>query len=343
VRFLITGYQGFVGRYLAYELKKSYPDATVYGIGRSAVLHDRFTHNIRYGKVVMGAPLTEPLARFFSDREEWYRQTDILDNESIHRVLQELKPEIVIHLAAGLRDDPAEYLFRTNVAGTVSLLEAINESGIKPEKLIVGSTGAVYGMAALRGLPLREETECLPADLYSVSKLAAEHASRILAQVHGLPVLWARLFNLIGPGQDERHVCGKLASQISAIKRKSQDPRIEVGDLAPTRDYVDVRDAASAIALLVKHGNAGEYYNIASGVETSVRSILNQFIELAQVLEPLEVSQMYFRPNDLPRYCGDVERLRSLGFRPRYSFKQSAEDLLYYYLETVPKACGLPP
>ncbi len=337
MNFLITGYQGFLGRYLAYGLQRRYPDAVIYGIGRSPLLTHFFTHNIRFDSAAVSAPLPEELAVFFAGSEQWYRRADLLDRQRIQDVLQELRPDIIVHLAAGLRDDPIELLFATNVLGTVRLIEAILRASLKLKKLILGSTGAVYGLSSLRQLPLREESQCSPADVYAISKLAAEHVARIFSLANDLPVVWARMFNLVGPGQDERHVCGKLASQISAIVRKRQAQRIEVGDLKPTRDYIDVRDAASALVCLAERGLSGETYNVASGNETSVESILGLLMGAANLTEPLDLSQSYARQNDLPRYYADVERLWNLGFRPRYLLKQSIQDLLGYYLETVPK------
>src|SRR4029077_20358988 len=117
-------------------------------------------------------------------------------------------PDLVIHLAASLRDQPPEELIRNNIGTTVALLEAVTGSGITPPHVVLGSSGSVYGMADGRSLPLTEDQPCAPIDPYSVSKRAAEDMSRILARTHDLPVSCARIFNPLGPGQDERHLCG---------------------------------------------------------------------------------------------------------------------------------------
>src|ERR671927_385428 len=75
-----------------------------------------------------------------------------------------------------------------------------------------------------------------------------------LTRRYHIPTIWARLFNLTGPGQDERHVCGRFASQAAAIGEKELPPIIEVGPLDTTRDFIDVRDVASAVKLLVEKG-----------------------------------------------------------------------------------------
>src|SRR6266545_1045535 len=98
-------------------------------------------------------------------------------------------------------------------------------------------TCVVHLAAALRDEPLGA-----PVDLYSLTKLASEDATRILAEQHGLRVVWARMFNLVGPGQEERHFFGRVASQLCAIRAGLRSPELELGELDHTRDFLDVRD-----------------------------------------------------------------------------------------------------
>jgi GDP-4-dehydro-6-deoxy-D-mannose reductase len=331
-RFLVTGAQGFVGRYVVSRLLSSHSEITVLGVGRSRRLHDTFTHSVSWKTQLIPAPLPEELKTSgYGDRYQ-YASIDIRDRMGLSEVLRSFRPQVLIHLASGLRDDPPDYLFRLNFEGTIHLVESIKESGIEVPRLIICSTGGVYGSA---GVPIKESSSCMPADLYSASKLAAEHASRILTTQYEIPTMWARLFNLVGAGQDERHACGRFASTVAAILKKELPPVIKVGRLDTTRDFVNVLDVADALELLSEKGTPGEVYNVGSGTESSIRSVLDTLLSLAGLEGSVKVEQTEHRVNDIARHFADIGRLRSLGFQPKYDLGQSLEQVLLYYLGTV--------
>jgi nucleoside-diphosphate-sugar epimerase len=334
-RFLITGAQGFAGRYLAAQLLSAARGAEILGVGRSPRNGDRFTHAIHWGATRLAAPLPEELSHVDSSIGYQYIAVDICDCARLMKVMRDFRPQIIIHLASALRDDPPESLSRTNIEGTVSLVEAIGASGIEKPKLIVGSTGGVYGVPSQDELPLSEDSPCRPIDPYSISKLAAEQASRALVRLRKIPAIWARLFNLVGPGQDERHVCGKFAGTIAAIIVNGLPRKIAVGALDKTRDFLDVRDAVQGLHILAERGSPGETYNVGSGTETSIESVLSKTLHAAGLTGGIEINRVSARAQDIPRHFANVERLKALGFEPRYNLDRSIEDLLRYYIETV--------
>ena len=334
-RFLVTGAQGFVGRYVVSRLLSSESEVTVLGVGRSRRLDDSFTHSVSWKTQLIPAPLPDELKTSrYGDRYQ-YASIDIRDRVGLCEILRSFQPHVLIHLASGLRDDPPDYLFRLNFEGTIHLIEAIKESGIDAPLLIICSTGGVYGTPEEDGVPIKESSPCIPADLYSASKLASEHASRILAKQYEIPTIWARLFNLVGAGQDERHACGRFASTVAAILKKELPPVIKVGRLDTTRDFVNVLDVAYALELLSEKGTLGETYNVGSGTESSIRSILDTILSLAGLEDVVKVEHTEDRVNDIARHFADIGRLRSLGFQPKYDLRQSLEQLLLYYVETV--------
>ena len=335
-RFLITGAQGFVGRYVVSRLLSSHSEVTVLGVGRSRRLDDTFTHSVSWKTQLIPAPLPDELKTSCYGERYQYASIDISDRMGLCQVLRSFRPHVLIHLASGLRDDPPDYLFRLNFEGTIHLVEAIKESGIEVPRLVIGSTGGVYGSPAKDSVPIKESYPCMPADLYSASKLASEHASRILATQYEIPTIWARLFNLVGAGQDERHACGRFASTVAAILKKELPPVIKVGRLDTTRDFVNVLDVAYALDLISEKGTPGEIYNVGSGTESSIRSVLNTTLSLAGLEGLVKVEEhTQDRVNDIARHFADIGRLRSLGFRPKYDLRQSLEQLLLYYVETV--------
>ncbi|HKP13388.1 MAG TPA: NAD-dependent epimerase/dehydratase family protein [Blastocatellia bacterium] len=334
-RYLITGAQGFVGRYLVAHLLNAESGAEILGIGRSPASDDRFTHAVHWGAVRLAAPLPRELDEVFSDRRYRYAAVDLRQRAELTRVIKDYRPEAVFHLAAALRDDPPESLFRINVEGTIHLIEAIAESAIERPRLIFGSSGGVYGIPHGDALPLGESHPCRPIDFYSISKLAAEQAAWALARLYKIPLIVTRLFNLVGPGQDERHACGKFASTLAAIAANQLPRQITVGALATTRDFLDVRDAAAALHLLSERGEAGAAYNVGSGNETGIGAVLAIALRAAGLAGSVEVRAGANRALDIPRHFADIRRLKALGFRPRLSLERSIEDLFRYYFKTV--------
>jgi GDP-4-dehydro-6-deoxy-D-mannose reductase len=284
------------------------------------------------------APVPDALRPALREGRYQYAVSDLLDRASLEALLRAFRPELIIHLAAALRDDPADVLFRTNVEGTVSLLEAICGSGIETPRFVLGSSGAVYGSAANEALPLREGGARVPIDLYGVSKLAMEEAARVVASRSGIALIVARLFNPIGPGGDERHLTGWLAAQVAAIEAGVLPPVVRVGPLDTTRDFLDVRDTAAALGRLAQEGRVGGVYNVASGEETPTRTILQTVLRLTSMAARIRVVEGPRRQADVPRHFADVTALDGLGFHPGYSQEDSISDLLNYYRGEVRRA-----
>ncbi|HKW45748.1 MAG TPA: NAD-dependent epimerase/dehydratase family protein [Candidatus Eremiobacteraceae bacterium] len=333
----MTGAQGFVGRFTVAHLLASDPDAEVVGTGRSPASDSHFTHFVHYGTHLVRAALPPELVLLYDGRYR-YEVADLGDRRALAELLKSFSPDIILHLASGLRDDPIEQLFRTNVEGSANLIAAIVASGTSVRRIVLGSSGAIYGLSARDRVPLDEATPCAPADCYSASKLAAEHVSRILTSEHGIPAVWARIFNIVGPGQEERHFCGKVASQVAAIQNRQIPPTIEVGDLTTTRDFIDVRDVAVALVLLGRSGMPGNAYNVASGEEIAMGRVLDLALDIAGLTGTVTIEDTYHRKTDIARVYADVSRLRDLGFVTNYDLCRSMTDLIDYYCTTIRRA-----
>jgi len=188
MRYFISGAQGFVGRYLVAHILASTRQARIFGVGRSPRQDHSFTHRVRWAARSIAAPLPGAL-KVFANRRYEYVSMDLVNEGEVASALQAFRPDVVIHLASGLRDDAPSLLFKTNVEGTIALMEAIAIAGIPLRKIVLGSTGGVYGVP--QTVPIDEEDPCNPIDIYSLSKLAAEQVSRILMRRRRLPVVYA--------------------------------------------------------------------------------------------------------------------------------------------------------
>lgn len=291
-RLFVTGLSGFVGRHIQSRLNA--PDS--------------------------GWELLPVTSRF-----------DLCDQSSLDGLWPQM-PDAVIHLAGqtfvpeAFRD-PANTL-QVNLLGTLNLLQALKARGFNGTFLYV-SSGDVYGQVSERDLPITEQQTPGPRNPYAVSKLSAEFLTLQWGLSEGWPVLVARPFNHIGAGQKDSFAIASAARQISRIQQGLQAPVLEVGDIDVTRDFLDVSDVVSAYLALLERGEAGQVYNICSGVEQSIRSLIEQLADIAQVDLQLVQDPARLRRAEQRRVCGSPARLaHATGWTPEVTTQQSLRAIL---------------
>ncbi|MGQ0506084.1 MAG: GDP-mannose 4,6-dehydratase [Myxococcaceae bacterium] len=295
MRVLVTGADGFVGRHLVPALARA---------GHEVV------------------PAAGPTAEL--------RALDITRAEQVRRLIAEVKPEGLIHLAgqssvAKSHDDPAQS-FAVNALGTVNLLCAVREHVPTARLLLVGS-GEMYGPVPVGELA-NEDTPLLPNSPYAAAKVAGEHAGLQFWQSYGIPVISARPFNHLGPGQQRHFVVPSFAAQVAAIARGEQAPEIRAGNLEPLRDFSHVQDVVNAYVLLLEKGIPGQAYNVCSATARSVRSVLDELLSLAKVTAHVELDPAKPRPAEIPSLAGSNLKLRALGWAPRRTVTQALTEVL---------------
>lgn len=238
---------------------------------------------------------------------------DIRDSRTVAELVAGAVPDAVVHLAAqsfvpeSFRD-PAATL-SINLIGTLNLLQALRQSGFEGRFVYV-STGDVYGRVPEDVLPVTEAWMPAPRNPYAVSKLAAEALCRQWWMTEGMDTIVARAFNHIGRGQSDRFVVSDFAHQIACIRRGEREPRVHVGDIEVTRDFTDVHDVVRGYFALLERGAGGEIYNVCSGTEHSIRSILERLATLADVEITIEREPGRFRKAEQRRMCGDPSKMR---------------------------------
>jgi nucleoside-diphosphate-sugar epimerase len=327
-RVVVTGAQGLLGRHLAAALLDDGADA-VLGLGRSERRGDRYTYDLAW----LGSRVPAPLPASLEDREADprydYASLDLRDGEAVGNALRAFRPQVVIHAAAALRDAPWDKLIASNLQATVGLAQALTAVTDGPTRLVLVSSGSVYGAGGGK-IPLVEDGPVEPLDPYGATKRAAEDAARVTLAGTDVELVVARVFNLVGAGLQDRHLPGKLAGEINAIARGLSSPDLHLGPLESTRDFIDVRDAASAVLALASAPDPPPVANVASGVEVGVQTILDQFLELAGTPD-VHVHRTEGRRADAPRLYADVSRLTALGFAPRHELREALGDMLRYF------------
>lgn len=255
-------------------------------------------------------------------------QGDIADRALLERTLRERRIEAVMHFAALTEaaesmQAPEKY-FRTNVAGSLTLLETMLSCGVR--QLVFSSTAAVYGEP--KRVPIREEDALEPANVYGASKLMVEHMLEWFQQVHELRYASLRYFNAAGASgalgeahEPESHLI-PLVLQVALGKR----PAISIyGTDYPTpdgtcvRDYIHVEDLAQAhlLALNALERQEKLIYNLGNGRGFSVREVIEAARKVTgHAIPALDAVR---RPGDPAKLVASAERItRDLGWRPKY-------------------------
>ena len=302
MRILTSGATGFAGRHLLRHLRARYLDASIHGT------------TLTGADQLPGVTLHE---------------LDLCDAAKVASLVATVQPTHVVHLAA--LSSPRKSFARpwptieNNLLAQVNLLEACSLLRPQPRVLVVTSAD-IYDTVED---PVTESSPFLPTSPYAVSKIAQDmHALQIHLE-RSLPVMRARPFNFLGPGQAEGFVAVDFAVQVARIEAGRQPPFIRVGNLAARRDFSDVRDVVRAFTLLLMQGEPGSVCNISSGEAHSIQSLLDTLLAMAGVPIAVRVDEARFVPLDVPLKRGDNSRLRAAtGWQPHITLEQSLRDIL---------------
>ncbi len=310
MRALVTGVSGFVGGHLA-------------------------EHLTGMGDLVVGLSAS---GRWPSGRESVGRTVRIEpfdlasgDDAALADLIARKQPEAIYHLAAQANPqasvaDPRG-TWALNLGGTLTLLEAVRSSGLRPRVVLVGS-GVCYGNPSAEYLPVNEDCPLRPNNPYAASKAAADLLGIQHHLAHGTDVVMARPFNHAGPGQSSSYVLGALARQVAEVEA-GKKARVEVGNLDVVRDFTDVRDVVRAYRLLALKGTAGEVYNLGSGRGTRLADALEFLRSRATVPVEVLVDPARVRPVDQPLLVADASKLRAAtGWEPSFTIEQTLADML---------------
>jgi nucleoside-diphosphate-sugar epimerase len=270
---LLTGANGFTGKYVRAELEAA-------------------------GYTVVGALVGAP-------RRSNEVTLDVTSPDNCRRVMEKLRPDYLIHLAAisFVQHADADAFYRVNVIGTINLLQAMVDAQLSPRRVVVASSANVYGNATA-GV-ISESQPPQPVNHYAVSKLAMEYMVKTWND--RLPIVITRPFNYTGVGQEPHFLVPKIVSHF--VQRA---PVIELGNLDVERDFSDVRMVAQAYRGLLEQDCAGETVNICSGRPYSLRAILGMMQEIAGYDIEVRVNPAFVRQSEVKTLVGAPDKLRAL-------------------------------
>ncbi len=311
-RVLVTGSGGFIGSHLAERLARSgarvralvkYNSMGRWGWLDSSALKDSM-------EIVLG---------------------DIRDLDRLRRLTE--GAEVVFHLAALIGipysyEAPLSYV-RTNVEGTLNVLQAAREAGV--ERVVHTSTSEVYGTAQY--VPIDESHPLQAQSPYSASKIAADKLTESFRLSYNLPVVTVRPFNTFGPRQSARAVIPTIITQALA------NHPIHLGNLSPTRDYTYVEDIVEGFVLAAQTGAAvGHVVNLGTGREISVGDLAKMILVEVGTDQEIVSEEERVRPQD-----SEVERLladnglakKVLGWGPKCPLEEGLRLTVEWFKENM--------
>lgn len=314
-RCLITGITGFVGSHLA-EHYLTHSDYEIYGLIRNRSSLENIDGIKDKVKLIVG---------------------DLTDAHSIEKVIKEVKPDVIHHLAAQSFvpvswSQPIE-TFHSNIIGSLNLFEAVkNFNGDCTVQ--IASTSEIYGGSYEI---IDENTVPEPSSPYGVSKLAMDRLACHYAKAYDLKIVVTRAFNHTGPRRHANFVTSSFAKQIASLPQEGGV--IKVGNLTAKRDWLDVRDVVNAYTLSIGRCRFGKPYNISREESYPVQYVLDKLIEISGKNVTVEQDPSRMRPSDIQNLLGISEKFRKeTGWTHFIPFEKTLEDLYRYWEEKLGKA-----
>ncbi len=249
---------------------------------------------------------------------------DLSDGSAVARLLTKVEPAEIYNLAAQshvrVSLDSPEYTTDIAGTGTVRLLEAIRETGLKP-RFYQASSSEMFGL--VQEVPQTEKTPFYPRSPYACAKLYSHWITVNYRESYGLHASSGILFNHESPRRGETFVTRKITRAVAHIAHGLQD-KVYLGNLDAKRDWGYAKEYVEAMWLMLQQPEPDDYV-IATGETHSVREFLEESFRHAGLdwQKHVEIDPRYFRPAEVDLLIGDASKARQkLGWEPKVKFKE---------------------
>ena len=267
------------------------------------------------------------------------KECDVRYFAHLYRVIAELKPATIYHLAA--QSYPTVSIGRpqetmeTNVTGTINVFEAVKEIKLQDPDydpmVVVACSSAEYGSSLTpENVPIKEDVMLLPVHPYGVSKVVQDLLGYQYFLNDNIRTIRARIFNTTGP-RKVNDVASDFTRRAVLIER-GKESTLKVGNTSTKRAITDVRDLILALISLSEKGRAGEVYNISGSKVYLVADIIEIIEKIIGKKFKIEIDKSLLRPTDEPIIYGDSTRLtKDTGWTQKYPIEQTLTDMIAYW------------
>jgi GDP-4-dehydro-6-deoxy-D-mannose reductase len=334
---LITGSNGFLGSHLI-DFLMNQNDFLIYGLDRPS---SSFRNVLDYFENKTRLPKKKKFAGnkilFFSKFNNLkFLECDIKNGSLLENIITEINPKYLFHFGAQPYilpswEDPVDTI-ETNVIGTLNIFEPIKKQNLKT-KVILACSATEFGTTTQLNRPLKETDPLMAIHPYGISKIAAELLSRQYHLNFGIDTINLRFFNLTGTRRTG-DVASDFIRKIAQIDLGLQDLVVQVGNLKPYRDFLDVQDAVKAIWLAATKGKPGETYHICSGKKVQIKEILDISLSFStKDIKVIENAPTKMRKFDEDIIVGDNSKITTeLGWTSSIDLKDTLKNLYNYFI-----------
>ena len=263
---------------------------------------------------------------------------DIQDPHFMHRMIDEVRPDVIYHFAAqaynGVSWDSPAYTLTANIIGTLNILEPLRVLKMTQCMLVVAGSSTEYGhTTSFWEGPIPETAPLIPVTPYGVSKVSTEMLVRQYFLNYKIPMVIVRFFVHVGTGHTENQAIQSFCLQVAEIEAGIRPPVIKVGNLDTARDITDIHDAAPVVVQLSTVGVPGEAYNMASQKAIKMQEVLDIILSVSKVPGiKVERDESRLRAYDEKVLLGDNTKVRNAtGWVPAPNLKRTILDILNYW------------
>jgi len=300
---LVTGGSGFIGAELLPKLVE---------LGHEVCSLERYVT----GRYVLGART----ATVFGD---------LRDGFSIRKLVKDVQPEAVIHLAAispvAYSYDHPQEVFEVNALGTINLAEACLREVPNFKHFLYAGTSEEYGNQDK--FPVTEDAELRPNSPYSVSKVAADKYLQYMRAAYDFPVTVLRPFNTYGRKDNTHFVVERTITQML------QGKTVRLGDPTPARDFIYVDDHVDAYLTCLNNPKAKwEVFNFCTGRDITIKELIGLISKLTGFKGKVQWNTIPARPLDIKKLVGSYEKAKKvLGWRPKYTLEEGLKKTIEFW------------
>jgi len=337
-RILITGSNGFLGSHLIdFCINKDYK---IYGLDRPSASFKNLLHYTDGREIIprnhMKKLYGEKIQILSNHENLTFLACDLKNSELLAKIIEDLQPRFIFHLGAQPNiipswENPANTI-ETNVIGTINVFEPIKKNKLST-RVILACTSAEFGTTTEIGRPLKETDPLLAIHPYGISKVAADLLSRQYFLNFGIESINLRFFNITGP-RKVNDAASDFVRKVAEIDLGMVDPVIEVGNLSPYRDILDVQDTLSAIWLAATEGKPGEVYHVCSGEKIQIRELLDIALSFSsKKIKVIENVKTKLRKTDEDIIIGDNSKFKSeLNWERKVPIQDTLKKMYDYWI-----------